>query len=120
VIAVSDTSPVCYLVLIGEIGLLPALFTEVVVPPAVAAELSDPRTPAVVREWWQEPPAWISTLGVGPEFPPDDLRRLHRGERDAILLAERIGADFVLLDEKSGRRAAKSRGLAVMGLPSRS
>jgi hypothetical protein len=28
-IAVADTSPICYLVLIGEIDLLPKLFTQV-------------------------------------------------------------------------------------------
>jgi predicted nucleic acid-binding protein len=43
VIAAADTSPLCYLVLIGEIDLLPALFAEVVIPPGVAAELADPR-----------------------------------------------------------------------------
>lgn len=45
-IAVADTSPLCYVVLVGEIDLLPALFSEVLVPPGVAAELSDHRAPA--------------------------------------------------------------------------
>ena len=38
-IAVADTSPVCYLILIGEIDLLPKLFSQVLVPEAVLAEL---------------------------------------------------------------------------------
>jgi predicted nucleic acid-binding protein len=116
VIAVADTSPVSYLVLIGEIDLLPALFAEVIVPPGVVAELSDPRGPVAVRNWWRQLPPWIRIDDPGPEPLPEEVRRLHRGEREAILLAQRIGADVVLIDEKAGRRAAKKLGLPVMGL----
>src|SRR5262249_57880515 len=38
-------------VLIQEIDLLPQLFRQVLVPPAVFAELSDPGTPSQVRTW---------------------------------------------------------------------
>jgi predicted nucleic acid-binding protein len=31
-IAVADTTPICYLILIGEIHLLPKLFTRVMMP----------------------------------------------------------------------------------------
>lgn len=115
-IAVTDTSPLCYLVLIGEIDLLPALFSEVLVPPGVAAELADSRAPAAVKEWWKQPPGWIRLDDPGDAPPPEEVRRLHRGEREAILLAQRGGADMVLLDEKAARGAAKALGLPVMGL----
>ena len=36
---VSNSSPICYLVLIGEIHLLPAMFKEISVPEAVIREL---------------------------------------------------------------------------------
>jgi len=36
-IAVADTSPICYLILIGEIDLLPKLFSQVLVPEAVSS-----------------------------------------------------------------------------------
>ena len=36
---VSDTSPINYLIRIGEIDLLPKLFGEVLIPPAVLQEL---------------------------------------------------------------------------------
>jgi len=38
-IAVADTSPLCYLILINEVDLLRKLFSEVVVPAAVITEL---------------------------------------------------------------------------------
>jgi predicted nucleic acid-binding protein len=47
-IAVADASPLCYLVLIGEIDLLPKLFLQVAVPQAVIAELLHEDAPAPV------------------------------------------------------------------------
>lgn len=46
---VSDTSPLNYLVLVEAVNILPWLFSEVIVPPAVISELSQPGTPDKVR-----------------------------------------------------------------------
>jgi predicted nucleic acid-binding protein len=48
-IAVANASPICYLVLIGEIELLPKLFREVLVPRLVIEELIAGGAPAAVR-----------------------------------------------------------------------
>jgi hypothetical protein len=45
--------------------------------------------------------------------PPE---RLQAGEQAAILLAESIKADIILLDEKAARRIAAARGLRVTGI----
>jgi predicted nucleic acid-binding protein len=45
------------------------------------------------------------------EFPVT----LHRGEREAILLAETLRADVLLIDEQIGRTIALSRSLPVSG-----
>jgi predicted nucleic acid-binding protein len=111
---VSDTSPICYLLLIGHVEILPALFERVHIPPAVRDELSHPGAASVVRSWIASPPAWLQ-VHTSPR-PAVDLGRLHSGEREAIALAEEIRADAVLLDEKRARQAAGERGLAVMGL----
>jgi len=50
-IAVADASPICYLILIGEVKLPPKLFAKVLVPKAVVDELLDDRAPAPVRGW---------------------------------------------------------------------
>ena len=42
---IADTEPINYLVLIGNIDLLPVLFETVILPSAVEAELSDPDAP---------------------------------------------------------------------------
>jgi predicted nucleic acid-binding protein len=43
------------------------------------------------------------------------MEKLQAGERAAILLAESIHADTILLDEKSARRVAANRGLIITG-----
>ena len=48
-IAVADTSPLCYLILISEVDLLRKLFSEVVVPAAVMTELLHEDAPEAVR-----------------------------------------------------------------------
>lgn len=114
-IAVADASPVCYLILIGEIELLPALFAQVLLPKTVLAELLDPGAPPQVREWAAALPGWVSVQEV-PATGSAGLEYLHAGERAAILLAESAGVDLILLDEKSARRAGLARGLKVSGL----
>jgi predicted nucleic acid-binding protein len=47
---VSDTSPINYLIRIGEIDLLPQLFGEILIPPAVLQELQHAGAPLAVRE----------------------------------------------------------------------
>lgn len=113
-IAVADASPLCYLVLIGEIDLLPKIFTRVVVPEAVIRELLHEDAPRAVRDWASHPPEWL-----GREAPPDvifpGMEKLQAGERAAIVLAELVHADIIILDEKAARRVAEKRGLSLTG-----
>jgi len=46
-----------------------------------------------------------------PTFPVT----LHRGERQAILLAESVRADVLLIDEQSGRTIALTRNIPLSG-----
>ena len=112
---VSNTSPLCYLRLIEQIKVLPALFGTITIPESVRAELSDMGAPRSVREWIHHPPKWLSIVSVASKNDVM-LHRLHRGEQDAIVLAEQLSADLVLLDEKAARSIASQRGLAVTGL----
>ena len=58
---VSNTSPLNYLVLIGEIEILPALHHHVVIPVAVSEELHDPATPDAVCGWIENPPGGLKS-----------------------------------------------------------
>jgi len=113
-IVVADTSPLNYLVLIGEIELLPVLYHGVLIPLEVQRELQRPQTPAQVRAWTAKMPAWCEVRNV--TLAPDAaLNELDAGERDAILLALDAGVDTLLMDEIEGRREAMRRHLHVTG-----
>ncbi len=61
-IVVADTSPICYLLLIGEIELLFQLYQQVLIPQLVQQELANNRSPAVVQAWISQPPQWLAIL----------------------------------------------------------
>ena len=114
-IVVSDTSPLCYLVVLGESELLATLFQRVAAPRVVIDELLAEATPEVARKWAAHPPAWLEIHSETPAFA-GNLSPLDAGECAAIQLAERLGADVLLIDEGDGRKIAQNRGLAVTGL----
>ncbi len=110
---VSDTSPLNYLVLIEAIDLLPKLVSSVLIPPAVANELADPRTPFAVRQWVSNSPSWLQVIAP---TNVDPSLNLDQGEAEAIALATERGIRAILIDERKGFRAAKSRGLEPLGI----
>ncbi len=113
-IVVADTSPINYLVLIGEIEILAKMYGRIVIPNAVREEVLRPSAPHVVRDWTSQPPAWIEVRT--PLSAPDaSLAALDPGERDAILLAGELRADQLIVDDRQGRREAEKRGILVIG-----
>lgn len=113
-IVVSDTSPINYLVLIGQTELLPRLLGEVIIPDAVFRELNAQRTPKKVVEFLRDMPEWLSIMSASLLID-QELEELGTGEREAILLAEELGADALLMDDLAGRLAAERRGVAIIG-----
>lgn len=111
-IAVSDTSPLNYLALIGEIELLPRIFTRVLIPPAVISELHHARTPPVVVAWTANLPSWVDVVPPGQAF---EEAALGRGESEAIAVALQVCADVILIDERKASVVARNHGLIVTG-----
>ncbi|NER33004.1 MAG: DUF3368 domain-containing protein [Oscillatoria sp. SIO1A7] len=112
---VSDTSPICYLLLINRIDILPTLYKTVIIPQAVAGELKAPESPPAVKSWIARPPNWLQIQSI--ELSQDiEIEKLDLGERQAIALAERLKADLVILDDRAGRLIAAKRGLKIIGV----
>lgn len=110
---VADTGPLNYLVQIGNEHVLPLLFEKVYIPFEVAEELRRIGTPPVVHAWLAHPPPWLVLLPPGPRIV---LKTgLHSGELAAIALAERMGHQTLLIDERLGRDEAVGRGIPVIG-----
>lgn len=114
--AVTDTSVVLNLCLLGQEGLLAALFTEVIAPPPVVEECEllaatderfrDLAFPSQIRR--------VGSTSIIKNLP--NPARLHSGEIAVISVAVEIGADVVLMDERAGRSAANTLGLKTLGL----
>src|ERR1039457_2681677 len=114
IVAVADTLPLNYLVLIHCQDLLSALNERVLVPNAVIKELDHAGTPPLVRAWRSRLPEWILVREVGS--PPDAaLEGLDPGEREAIQLAQEERADLLLMDDRIGVNEARCQGLEVTG-----
>lgn len=110
-LVISDTTPLHYLILIGQVGVLPQLFGSLLVPPAVIAEMQHLQAPSTVRDWALQTPVWveirapISNLGL----------RLGRGENEAISLAVETEGAVLLIDDLRARIEAQHRNLVVVG-----
>ncbi len=113
-IVIVDTTPLNYLVLIGQADVLRELYGRVLVPQAVLAELQSSETPDAVRAWVAETPEWVEVRRVTPTSD-DTLRKLGAGESEAIALAQELRADTIIMDEKDGRQEAVRRNLRVIG-----
>lgn len=113
-VVVADTGPLQYLVLVGEIEVLPRLYGNVTAPTAVHGELLHPLAPAAVRNWAAAPPPWL-TIAPAPASEDPQLRKLDAGEAAAIALALTLPADLVLMDERAGVATARARALNVIG-----
>lgn len=113
-LVVADTGPVNYLILVGHIDTLSRLFEKVILPASVRDELKHSGAPQTVRQWIASPPAWIEIhQAVNPHDPA--LGDLDVGEEEAIILAVQLHADMVLMDDREGVLAARSRGFRVTG-----
>ncbi len=113
-IIVSDTSPLRALNHLGLVDLLEKFFGEVLIPQAVADELlqANQWCPSLdVHQW----PFLRIVLPSRPPILHAELLSLDQGEREAIQIAEEVGADLLPMDEAAGRRAAERLGLKVAG-----
>jgi len=112
--AIVNTTPLVALATVGQLDLLNALFDQVIVPESVYSETLAGGGKVGASELRAAP--WILVKKPSDDLVlPGELRLLDLGERDVIRLALEHGADWVLIDEKLGRRVATNLGLNVKG-----
>ncbi|MCX6595728.1 MAG: DUF3368 domain-containing protein [Acidobacteria bacterium] len=109
-IVVSDTSPILNLNAIGFARLFEPLYGQLLIPPAVAMELTRYGFDLAAAPWLQV----RQTMDVA--FVASLRMALDPGEAEAIALAKELKADAILIDERLGRRAARAEGIAVVGI----
>lgn len=114
-IVISDTSPINYLILIGEINLLEKLYQEIIIPPIVFEELTADASPEEVKIWLKNKPVWLLIKKPATLISPIFFG-LDAGETEAIQLAKELKADLLIIDEKQGRKIAREQGLKIVGI----
>lgn len=115
-IVVSNTSPIFYLSVIGQLDLLRQLYDEIAIPTIVYNEITHVgNTDASARV--VPTLSWIKTQSATDRAFVNTLRtELDPGEAEAIALAVELNADRLLMDERLGRAAAMRVGLQVTGV----
>ena len=115
-IVIADSTPLIALSRVDRLGLLKEVFDEVTVPDAVWRELTE-------RGDWRAGASEITAASwlIRRSVTRVDLVQaltltLGQGEAEAIVLAQEVHADVLLMDEKRGRAAAEHLGLRVTGL----
>lgn len=115
-IIVSNTTPLIGLASIQRFELLKHLFGELYIAQAVYDEavVAGREVGGAKRE--VSTANWIKTVRVKDRLAVEVLLdELDLGEAETIVLARELGADWVLMDEKKGRRKLTQMGLKKIG-----
>lgn len=110
--AVINAGPLVALSLLGQLELLPALFSEVWVPQTVfnevaVAGIGKPGAQSLQSEEWHK------RVRTSPLPDPLLVMELDAGEAEVISLARHLSPCIAVIDERRGRRIAQN----VYGLP---
>jgi predicted nucleic acid-binding protein len=112
-VVIADTSPLNYLILIGEVRILAGLYGEIIIPSPVWEELRDPGAPELVRRWVDPLPGWVKVKDA--RLLSTYGNALGRGETSAISLASELTGSMVLIDDRAARSVAAQNNLAFTG-----
>jgi predicted nucleic acid-binding protein len=110
---VSNSTPLIVFSRANQLRLFEKLFGKVIIPSAVHREIlvQGVGKPGVGRlqnlTWLEMKPVTKSSAGLSSS--------LDAGEAEAIRLAIELNADFILLDDRLGRREAARSGIRAMG-----
>ncbi|MBW3571508.1 MAG: DUF3368 domain-containing protein [Gemmatimonadetes bacterium] len=113
-IVISDSSSLIAVAAVGHLEVLRGLYGEVVVPHAVWTEVTARDRPgaADIRI-----ATWIRVASVRNRALISDLpQRVGAGEGEAMVLAQELSADLLLIDERKARKTALQLGLPVTGI----
>jgi predicted nucleic acid-binding protein len=113
-IVISDSSSLIAISAVGHLDVLRGLYREVIVPPAVWSEVTGLNRPGAADI---QTASWIRVESVANRASISTLPRpVGPGEAEAIVLAQELAADILLIDERKARKTALQLGLPVTGV----
>jgi predicted nucleic acid-binding protein len=114
-VIVTNTTPLIALTAAtGNLDVLCALYTKVVVPHEVAAEIRAGGKDAFGLDVFDQA-SWLEINPAPVVLPPYLQNTLDRGEASVIQTALQHGIKLVCIDETVGRRVARLSNLSVTG-----
>jgi uncharacterized protein len=113
-LVVVNTTPIIALTIADQFPLLQHLYSQIMIPPAVQAEVMAGGASGVgVREL--QAASWVRVMPLQDPQRADLLTDLDRGEAEVLALAQELKAELVIIDERLARRHARHLGLALTG-----
>ncbi|MCD4768529.1 MAG: hypothetical protein K8R34_18765 [Methanosarcinales archaeon] len=118
-IVVSNSTPLMHFAKVGKLELLKSAYSELIISSAAFEETVSEgillgEEDAFLIE--KEVGKWIKVLASQDDATVFSTKyKIHEGEAASILLAMQLDADFLLINEKDGRAAAKASGVKVKG-----
>jgi predicted nucleic acid-binding protein len=113
-IVINTTPLIAIVAALGDLTILPSLYTQVLVPFEVCQEiLAGGYSRFAVAEF--EIASWLQKQQTPLNISPLLLNSLDRGEAAVIQLAMNKNIPIVCIDEVAGRRVARLSGLSLTG-----
>lgn len=115
-IIISDTSAISNLILIDRLDILQKVFNHIIIPTSVDVEVR------ALSQFQIDLTVYTKASWITVQDPREKslhqllLKSLDAGEAAAIALACELQADFLVIDERAGRKTAKDLGLKIIGL----
>lgn len=116
-IIISDTTPIISLIKINRLDLLEKLFVEVLIPNAVFKELTT-NTLFTNEAEIVKKSSFLKVSSVQNQKSLQLLQAvsgLDDGESEAIILADELKSNILLMDERKGRKVAQKLGINITG-----
>jgi uncharacterized protein len=110
---VSNTTPIISLLKLNRLDLLQKLYAKIYIPKAVYKEVEAGKSKGYYKDLTKID--WINIIEIQNKQAVRYFLDLDEGEAEAIILANELNADIIILDEKLGRFHAKHANLKVTG-----
>jgi uncharacterized protein len=115
-ITISNATPLIGLASIGRFDLLRQIFGEIIIPQAVFDETVMRGREAGGAKREVSSANWIKVVSIKDRLAVEVLLDvIDIGEAETIVLSRELNADWVLMDEKKGRRKLTELGLPKIG-----
>jgi len=109
---ISNSTPIISLATIGHTDLLHQLFGTIFIPNEVYQELKSKQAPGNKEV---DAPYFQVKQIQGEQYIGFLLHDLDRGEAEAIILAQELQADCLIMDERTGYKISKGQGIHTIG-----